>query len=82
MKVWHVTHKGHTIRVENSWLGHERLLVDGELQDERRGLALRSQLSGTIKNGEGSGEGIKVSLGGWFSVGCRIFVDDRLVLGS
>ena len=82
MKVWEVNHKGHTIRVENSWFGPERLLVDGELQDDRRGIGLRSQLCGTIKNGEGAGDRIKDSLGGWFSIGCSIFVDDRLILGS
>jgi len=82
LKVWHIEHKGHKIRVENSWFGGERLYVDEELQDEHHGATLRSQLSGTIKNGEGAGEGIKVSLGGWFSVGCQIFVDDKLVLGS
>lgn len=82
MKVWEIDYKGHRIRVENSWFGGERLLVDGELQDEHRGLALRSELSGAIRNGDGAGEDIKVSLGGWFSVGCRLFVDNKLVLGS
>ncbi len=82
MKVWDVNYKGHTIRVENSWFGGERLLVDGELQDEHRGFDFRSQLSGTIKNGKGAGESIKVSLGGWFSIGCSIFVDDTLILYS
>ena len=79
MKVWQISHSGHQIRVENGWFSGERLFVDGEMQDERTGFALRSQLSGRIRSGEGAGEAIKVSLGGWFTIGCQIFVDDRLI---
>ena len=79
MKVWQITHKGHSIRVENGWFSGERLIVDGEVQDEHKGFAERSQLSGRIKNGEGAGEGIRVSLGGWFVINCQIFVDDQLI---
>ena len=79
MKVWNTTHKGHHIRVENGWFSGERLFVDGEMQDERKGFAFRSQLSGRIRSGEGEGAMIKVSLGGWFVIDCQIFVDDRLI---
>jgi hypothetical protein len=79
MKAWQITHKGHSIRVENGWFSGERLIVDGELQDEHKGFAERSQLSGRIKSGDGAGESIRVSLGGWFLVNCQIFVDDRLI---
>ena len=78
MKSWNVKYKGHDILVENRIVG-ERLIVDGELQDEQRGFALRGRLWGKIKNGDSAGEIIKVSLGGWWTVGCRIFVDDGLV---
>ena len=79
MKSWSVKHKGHDIRVENGWFSGERLIVDGEVQDEHTGYAVRSRLWGKIQSGDGVGEAIKVSLGGWFVTGCRIFVDDRLV---
>lgn len=79
MKIWTTTHKGHQIRVENGWFSGERLIVDGETQDERRGFSIRSQLSGRIRSGEGVGEAIRVSLGGWFVIGCHLFVDDRLI---
>ncbi len=82
MKVWEIEHSGHQIRVENSWSGSEKLIVDGELQDERMGLCTRSRLYGQIKSGSSQGENIKVSLGGWFSIGCRIFIDDKLVLSQ
>ena len=79
MKTWNIKHKGHEIRVENGWFSGERLIVDGEIQDARRGFGVRSQLSGRIKTGDGAGELIRVSLGGWFGIGCDIFVDDKLI---
>jgi hypothetical protein len=82
MKVWQITHKGHELRVENGWFSGERLIVDGVTQDERRGFAFRSQLAGRIKSGDGEGDSIRVTLGGWFVVGCHIFVDDKLILAG
>lgn len=81
MKVWNVNYKGHVIRVENNW-GGERLIVDDQVQDEQIGMALRSRLEGTIKDGDGAGERIKVSLGGWLGISCRIFVDNVAVFTS
>jgi hypothetical protein len=78
MKTWNIKYKGHAIRVENGVSG-ERLIVDGELQDEQTGFAVRSRLWGRIRSGDGGGEVVKVSLGGWFGTDCRIFVDDKLI---
>ncbi|MCK4294352.1 MAG: hypothetical protein KAY65_14230 [Planctomycetes bacterium] len=77
MKVWQVQYKGHDIRVENRLRG-EKLIVDGKIQDEGIGMGFRSRMYGRIKNGDGAGEKIKVSLGGWFGIDCRIFIDDEL----
>ena len=82
MKQWRMKYKEHDIEVRNGWIKGEALLVDGELQDERIGLAVRSRLYGRIKTGSGQGEPIKVSLGGWFGIGCIVFVDDREVFRS
>ena len=81
MKTWRFTHKGHCIEVTNS-LCRERLIVDGELQDERSGPGVRSRLSGRIKSGDGLDERIKVSLGGCRSVGCVVFIDDMEIFRS
>ena len=43
-------------------------------------MAFRSRLWGTMKDGERAGERIKVSLGAWLVVDCRIFIDDELIL--
>jgi hypothetical protein len=79
MTTFQTSYKGHQVRVENGWLSGERLIVDGETQDEQLGYAVRSRLWGRIRNADGTAEVVKVSLGGWCGVSCRIFIDDRLV---
>lgn len=79
MKEWNTTHKGHQIRIENGWFSGERLFIDGELQDEQIGYALRSRLYGTIRDENAPNEAVKVSIGGWFTMGCRVFVGDKLI---
>lgn len=82
MKVWQVQYKGHDIRVENSYIKGEKLIVDGKIQDVGMGMGVRSRLWGTIRGGDGDGERIKVSLGGWLRIDCRIFIDDELILAN
>lgn len=79
MKTWITQYKGHEIRVENGWFSGERLIVDGQIQDEHKGIGFGSRLWGKIPDSDGAGEAIKVSLGGWFVINCRIFVDDKLI---
>ena len=79
MSIWNVKYNGHDIRVENSWLSGERLFIDDELQDMKKGLGLRSVLYGKIKQSDGKDEEVRVSLGGWLTVDCHIFVDNKLV---
>ncbi|MEG2290723.1 MAG: hypothetical protein RSA29_14705 [Clostridium sp.] len=81
-KFWKLDYKGHKITVENTWFNGERLYVDDELQDEQVGLSSRSRLFGIIKFGDGSGESIKVSLGGVWVINCRIFIDNKLVTSN
>ena len=78
MASWSTHYKGHTIHVENS-ISRERLFVDDELQDELFGFGVRSRLHGRIRDGESAGEEVNVSLGGFWSAVCRIFVDNRLI---
>ena len=78
MKVWDFSTNGHSIKVTNS-LFRERLYVDGELQDERSGVAFSRRLCGQFKSGEDEGDKVKVSLGGFWTVGCVVFVDDSEV---
>ena len=77
MKKWEINHNGNLILVENR-AGGERLYVNGDLQDERLGLSSQSRLWGQLS----TGETIKVSLGGWWTIHCRIFIDNKLVLSE
>lgn len=82
MKVWYTAHHHHQIRVEASWFTGERLYVDGELQDEQIGYLTRSRLYGVTRKDGVADERIKVSIGGWFTLGCRIFVSDRMIFSG
>jgi len=77
MKKWELNHNGNKVKVENRISG-ERLYVNDELQDERNGLSFNSRLYGQLP----TGENIKVSLGGWFILQCRVFIDNKLVLSN
>jgi hypothetical protein len=77
MKKWELNHNGNEIRVENRNFS-ERLYVNGELQDERIGLAFVSRLWGKLP----TGESVKVSIGGLWTMQCRIFIDHKLALSN
>lgn len=77
-KIFEVTHKGHHIRVENSWFSGEKLYVDSELQDQNLGFNLGASLTGMLRTDKGN-EPIKVALGGTWQIHCKIFVDYKLV---
>jgi hypothetical protein len=78
MKKWELNYAGNIITVENRTLS-EMLYVNGELQDEQIGWSYRSRLWGQLP----TGENIKVSVGGgWFTMQCRIFIDNKLVLSE
>jgi len=81
MNKWDVHYKGHRILVENSSV-QQRLFVDNELQDEFFGFGFRSRMYGKIRDGNASGDQVRVSLGGFWQNICRIFVDNRLVFHS
>lgn len=78
-KIFEVIYNGYTIRVENTWFNGERLYVNGQLQDENLGIALRATLTGELKEGNEKGKKIKVTLGGSFIISCSIFVDHKLI---
>ena len=73
-KKWVYKHGENTIVVENKTSG-ETLTVNGEMQDKKTGLALRSELKGRLPGGEE----IKATLGGNVTVKCTLFVDNKLL---
>ena len=73
-KQWVYKYGQNTILVENTWFNGERLFVNGELQHENNGWEFNAILWGRLD----SGEEIKVSLGGNFSIKCSLFIDNKL----
>ncbi|MFZ0446655.1 MAG: hypothetical protein WAM95_18890 [Bacillus sp. (in: firmicutes)] len=81
-KVFDVTYEGHHIQVVNTWFNGEKLYIDGKLQDENLGIALRGTLEGVLKENNKITKDIKVSLGGIFTIKCKIFVNNILAFGN
>ena len=81
MSTWKFEHEGSEIAVVNSWNG-EKLFVNQVLQDEQVGMASRSRLYGSVQSNESQNKQIKVSIGGWFNIGCTIFIDSKEVFRS
>lgn len=73
-KKWTYKYGENTIVVENKLSG-EMLYVNGELQDQKTGIALRAELKGRLPGGEE----IKATLGGNLTVQCSLFVDNKLL---
>jgi hypothetical protein len=83
VKHWEAEFKGHRIRVENE-LFAERLIIDGTVQDARRGAATRRALCGEITDGSGAAKPVlaELSEGTDEGVACRIFVSGQCVYSS
>ena len=72
-KTWTYKYNGNTIEVKNSVCRGEELVVNGSLQDKTYAI-FSARLWGRLQ----SGEEIKVTLGGTWSVKCYLFVDNIL----
>lgn len=81
MSTWIANYEGNEIRIENSWIRGERLFVNNKLQDERLSF-FSSNLTGHLITKNKEKYSIKVNLSGWFSVGCRIFVNDEKIVAT
>jgi len=77
---WTANYEGNEIRIENSSFLGEKLFVNNKLQDEKWSL-FSSDLTGHLVSNDGERKPIKVNLGSWmwFTIGCRLFVDDEKV---
>ncbi len=68
--IWIANYENNEIKIENTWFRGERLFVNGELQDEKKGV-VTSTLTGKIQD-----ELIIVKLGGFFKVKCKLLIND------
>ena len=82
MKTWKSKYEGATIEIINSATG-EKLIVDGQLQDEQIGYAARSRLYGHLRLSNGERRSLKVSIGAEFLIlHCIVFLDDKEIFRS
>jgi hypothetical protein len=76
---WTATYEKNEIRIENSWFLGEKLFVNNKLQDEKNSFFFPAVLTGHLVSNDGEKKPIKINLSGWFTIGCRLFVDDEKV---
>lgn len=76
---WIAKYEENEIKITNSWFGGEKLYVNNELQDEQLNFITPSNMSGYLINNKGEKLNIKTNLSGFFSVSCRLFIDNRKV---
>lgn len=73
-KTWDYMHGNDHIKVVNR-AAREELYVNGELQDRHAGSLTNAHLTGALPGGEQ----IKAQLGGFWSVQCNLFVNNKLL---
>lgn len=69
---WTYQYNDNTIIVRNDTA--IELIVNGQVQDKKDGIKFSAELSGRL----GTGEEIKVSLGGVWKIKCNLFIDNVL----
>ena len=76
---WIVNFEGNEIKITNNWTSGEKLFVNNEMQDEQLNFFTPSNLTGNLIDKNGNKLNIKTNLSGFFTVSCRLFVDDKKV---
>lgn len=76
--IWTANYENNEIKIENTWFNGERLFVNGKIQDEKFGF-FSSDLTGHIINSKNEKEIIKVNLGGFMKIECRLFINDNKI---
>ncbi|WP_426064691.1 hypothetical protein [Flavobacterium sp. DSP2-3-1] len=76
---WIAKYEETVIKITNNWFSGENLYVNNELQDEQLNFITPSNLSGNLINKEGQKLDIKTNISGFFTVSCRLFIDNKKV---
>jgi hypothetical protein len=76
---WIANYEETEIKITNNWLSGEKLYVNNELQDEQLNFITPSNMTGNLVNIQGEKLNIKTNISGFFSVSCRLFIDNRKV---
>ncbi|MFV8354523.1 hypothetical protein ACNQGB_00985 [Flavobacterium sp. XS1P32] len=76
---WIAKYEETEIKITNNWFSGEKLYVNNELQDEQLSFITPSNMTGNLINNKGEKLNIKTNISGFFSVSCRLFIDNRKV---
>lgn len=76
---WTANYEGNEIKVTNSWFNGERLFINNELQDEQLSFITPSNLTGSLIAKNGEKLNIKTNISGFFTVSCRLFIDNKKI---
>ena len=77
---WITKYEETEIKIINNWFSGEKLYVNNELQDEQLSFITPSNMTGSLINNKGEKLNIKANISGFFSVSCRLFIDNRKVV--
>jgi hypothetical protein len=76
---WIANYEETEIKITNNWFSGEKLYVNNELQDEQLSFITPSNLTGNLINKQGEKLDIKTNISGFFTVSCRLFIDNKKV---
>lgn len=76
---WIADYDENVIKVTNSWFSGEKLFVNNELQDEQLSFITPSNMIGCLIDNNGMKLNIKTNISGFFTVSCRLFIDNKKV---
>lgn len=74
---WIAKYENNDIKIVNNWFTGEKLFVNNELQDEQLNFITPSKMTGNLLNLKGEKLNIKANISGFFTVSCRLFVDNK-----
>ena len=76
---WNTKYEETEIKIINSWFSGEKLYINNQLQDEQLNFITPSNMTGNLINKLGEKLSIKANISGFFTVSCRLFIDNKKI---
>ena len=76
---WNTKYEETEIKIINSWFRGEKLYINNQLQDEQLNFITPSNMTGNLINKQGEKLSVKANLSGFFTVSCRLFIDNKKI---
>ena len=76
---WNTKYEESEIKIINSWFSGEKLYINNQLQDEQLNFITPSNMTGNLINKQGEKLSVKANLSGFFTVSCRLFIDNKKI---